>query len=292
MKNVLFLLLLLSFQLQAQIKGNGNIVTKSYPLAQIEELEINLNARVILDFKADDQISITTDENLVDQIDFTVSRGYMNLQQKKWIQPTHSLRVTIGASHLRKLNNDAHSKTSLLNMQVENFHLIADIGTIDLQGRVSHLVIDNKSAKIEALDFEAAHAEVKIQSWGTVFLNVSDTLNTTVGDKGQLKIIGDPKVLLGNAKAILAKSNEQVSTDTRYINLRIKNNSWTRKSFVVVGPKRDGTSFSYGFSLSPGATRSERWTIGSEVFRVKNGQQSLVATIEAKDENQLVKLFQ
>ncbi len=292
MKNVLFLLLLISLQLQAQIKGNGNIVTKSFPIDQLEHLEINLNARIILDFKADDQISITTDENLIDQIDFRVRQGYMNLQQKDWIEPSNTLRVTIGASHLQKLSNDAHSKTSLLNMQVDDFHLIADIGTIDLQGRVSHLVIDNKSAKIEGLDFETAHAEIKIRSWGTIFLNVSDTLNTAIGDKGQLKIIGDPKVLLGNARAILEKSNEQISTNTRYINLRIKNNSWTRKSFVVVGPKRDGTSFSYGFSLMPGATRSERWTIGSEVFRVKNGQQSLVAKIEAKDENQLVKLFQ
>lgn len=292
MKNVLFLLLLINFQLQAQIKGNGNIVTRSFPIDQVEQLEVNLNARVILDFKADNQISITTDENLIDQIDFTVSRGYMNLQQKEWIQPSHSLRVTIGASQLRKLNNDAHSQTSLLNMQVENFHLIADIGTIDLQGRVSHLVIDNKSAKIEALDFEASYAEVKIQSWGSVFLNVKDTLNTAIGDKGKLKIIGDPKVLLGNARAILEKNNEQISTNTRYINLRIKNNSWTRKSFVVVGPKKDGTSFSYGFSLMPGATRAERWTIGSEVFRVRNGQQSLLTKIEAKDENQLVKLFQ
>ncbi|NET34008.1 MAG: hypothetical protein F6K19_18630 [Cyanothece sp. SIO1E1] len=292
MKNVLFLLLLINFQVQAQIKGNGNIVTKSFPIDQVEQLEVNLNARVILDFKADNQISITTDENLIDQIDFTVSQGYMNLQQKEWIQPSHSLRVTIGASQLQKLNNDAHSQTSLLNMRVENFHLIADIGTIDLQGRVSHLVIDNKSAKIEALDFEASHAEVKIQSWGSVFLNVTDTLNTAIGDKGKLKIIGNPKVLLGNAQTILEKNNEQISTNTRYINLRIKNNSWTRKSFVVVGPKKDGTSFSYGFSLMPGATRAERWTIGSEVFRVRNGQQSLLTKIEAKDENQLVKLFQ
>lgn len=292
MKNVLFLLLLITFQVQAQIKGNGNIVTTSFPLDQVEQLDINLNARIILNFKAEDQISITTDENLIDQIDFQVTNGYMNLQQKEWIQPSHSLKVTIGTSQLRKLNNDAHSLTSLLNMQVENFHLIADIGTIDLQGRASHLVIDNKSAKIEALDFETAHAEVRIRSWGTVFLNVSDTLNTAIGDKGQLKIIGDPEVLLGNAKDILKKGSEQIHTNTRYINLRIKNNSWTRKSFVVVGPKKDGTSFSYGFSLSPGATRSERWTIGSEVFRVKNGQQSLVTRIEAKDENQVVKLFQ
>lgn len=292
MKNVLFLLLLVSFQLQAQIKGNGNIVTKSFPIDQVKHLEINLNARIIVDFKADDQISITIDENLLDQIDFGVSQGYMNLQQKEWIEPSHSLRVTIGAASLQKLFNDAHSKTTLLNMQADNFHLIADIGEIDLQGQVGHLLLDNKSAKVEALDFETSHAEVRIRSWGTVFLNVSDTLNTAIGTKGKLKILGTPKVLLGNAKAIVEKSNKQNSRNTRYINLRIKNNSWTRKSFVVIGPKNDGTSFSYGFSLMPGATRSERWTIGSEVFRVKNGRQSLVAKIEAKNENQLVKLFQ
>ncbi|MBX2878108.1 MAG: DUF2807 domain-containing protein [Saprospiraceae bacterium] len=292
MKNVLFFLLLLSFQLQAQINGNGNIVTKSFSIDQVQHLEINLNARILVDLKGEDLVTITTDENLIDQIDFSVSQGYMNLQQKEWIQPSSNLRVVIGASALRQLTNDAHSKTTLLDMDQATFQLTANIGTIDLQGQIDHLMINNKSAKIEAIDFEAKHAEISIRSWGTVFINVKDTLTTSIDQKGQLKILGRPSVLRGDAEAVLAKASNPIEKNTRYINLKIRNNSWWRKSFVVKGPKRDGTSFSYGFALLPGQTKSERWTIGSEVFRVKNGQQTLVATIEAKDENKLVQLFE
>lgn len=291
MKNLLFFLLLFSIQIQAQIKGNGNVVTQSFPIEALERLEINLTARINISFKGDNQITITTDENLIDHIDFSIRDGFMNLQQKEWIEPSNNIRVTIGAATLRQLTHDAHSKTTLQDMNSSGFDLKANIGTIKLQGTVDHLTLKAKSAKVEAIDFEASHADVSIYGWGSVFINVKDTLTTSIDKKGQLKVLGNPKVLQGDAATALRRATSQMNPDARYINLKIKNNSWGRKTFVVVGPKKDGTSFSYGFSLFPGQTKSERWTIGSEVFIVKDQKRTLVATVEARDENQLVKLF-
>mgnify|MGYP000020277182 CR=1 FL=1 len=291
MKNLFFFLLLFSIQIQAQIKGNGNVVTQSFPIEAVERLEINLNANIHINLKGDNQITITTDENLIDHIDFSTLDGFMNLQQKEWIEPSNQVRVSIGAAALRQLTNDAHSKTILQNMNSSDFDLKAAIGTIKLQGTVDHLKIKVKSAQVEAIDFETSHAEVSILGWGSVFVNVKDTLTTSIDKKGQLRILGTPRVLRGDAAAELSKTAAAQEVDTRYISLKVKNNSWRRKSFVVVGPKKDGSSFSYGFSLFPGQTKSERWTIGSEVFIVRGKDQTLVTTIEAKDENQLVKLF-
>ena len=75
MKNVFFFLFLLSFELYGQIKGNGNITTRSFPIDAVEHLEINLNARILVDLKGEDLVTISTDENLIDQIDFSVQKG-------------------------------------------------------------------------------------------------------------------------------------------------------------------------------------------------------------------------
>lgn len=294
MKNCFFcFLLLLSTHLQAQIKGNGNIISQTFPLESLHTLEINLHAQVIIDLQGESTITIVSDENIIGHIGHQVIDGYMDLTQKKWIEPSGRLRITIGAPVLKKLINDAHSTTSLRNMNSASFELLAQIGNIDLKGEVEHLIIRNKTAKVEAIDFTTQHADISISSWGTVFIHVTDTLKTAIDKKGKLKLLGTPKQLLGDAALVLAKDDRPDQKNVRFINFNIKNNSWLRNSFVVVGPKRDGTSFSYGFALFPGQSKKERWTIGTEIFTENRaGKRTLVATITAADENQLVKLFQ
>ena len=291
--NLLCFLLLLSTTLNAQIKGNGNIISRTFPLETLHTLEINLSARVIIDLQGESDITIITDENIIEHIGHQVVDGYMDLTQKEWIEPSGRHQIMIGAPSLKKLINDAHSTTSLNNMKVSTFQLFAQIGSIDLKGEVGHLTIRNKTAKVEAINFSAQNADISISSWGSVFINVIDTLNTSIDKKGKLKLLGQPKQWPGDAELILAESKQPDIQKVKFININIKNNSWLRKSFVVVGPKRDGSSFSYGFALFPGQIKKERWTIGSEIFTEnRSGKRTLVATITADNENQLVKLFQ
>ncbi len=294
MKNSFFcFLLLVSTSLNAQVKGNGNIISQTFPLETLHTLEINLNARVVIDLQGESAITIISDENIIEHIGHQVINGYMDLTQKKWIEPSGRHRITIGAPALKKLINDAHSVTSLRNMNHSSFELSAQLGSIDLKGEVDHLIIRNKIAKVEAIDFSAQHADITISSWGTVFIHVIDTLKTAIDKKGKLQLLGTPKQLLGDAALVVAEDDRPESKEVKFINFDIKNNSWRRNSFVVVGPKRDGSTFSYGFALFPGQTKKERWTIGSEIFTENRaGKRTLVATITAADENQLVKLFQ
>lgn len=292
-KNFFCFLLLVSTSLHAQIKGNGNIISQTFPLETLHTLEINLNARVIVDLQGESAITITSDENIIAHIGHQVIDGYMDLTQKQWIEPSGRPRITIGAPALKKLINDAHSTTSLRKMDNASFELLAQIGHIDLKGKVDQLIIRNKTAKVEAIDFTAQHADITISSWGTVFIHVTDTLKTAIDEKGKLQLLGTPKQLLGDAALVLADDERPADKEVKFINFNIKNNSWRRNSFVVVGPKRDGSTFSYGFALFPGQTKKERWTIGSEIFTENRaGKRTLVATIRAADENQLVKLFQ
>lgn len=80
--------------------------------------------------------------------------------------------------------------------------------------------------------------------------------------------------------------------DLRYIDFKIKNNSLKRNAFVVVGPKQDGRTFSYGFSLNPYASKKERWSVGTRIYKESRlGKRELLVTISESDENNTVKLF-
>ena len=146
-------------------------------------------------------------------------------------------------------------------------------------------------AKIDTSKLIVADANISISSWGSVTANVSESIESNIAENGQLVLVQEPKIYRGDAKELSEKNlNEPLAVE--WISFEIKNNSFGRKNFYVVGPKKDGSRFSYGFPMMPGATRKENWTVGSKIYKVsKLGARKLLVTIKAEDENQTVKLF-
>lgn len=85
---------------------------------------------------------------------------------------------------------------------------------------------------------------------------------------------------------------KELNDKPKFINFKIKNNSFNRNHFVVIGPKPNGRKFSYGFPMMPQAKRKEYWTTGTKVYKVnKLGFRKLLITIKPEDENKVVRLF-
>lgn len=116
MKKIYILLLLISNVAFAQVKGNKNIVTKSYDVTSIEEIKINLYAKVTIDQSATEFLSITADENLLDLIDRDLEDGKLHLDQKEWISPSQDIIISIGAPNLRLVETGTHDITRIINL--------------------------------------------------------------------------------------------------------------------------------------------------------------------------------
>lgn len=88
------------------------------------------------------------------------------------------------------------------------------------------------------------------------------------------------------------ETNNIKSDTPEFIKFKIKNNSFNRNHFVVIGPKSNGKMFSYGFPMMPQAERKENWTTGTKVYKVnKLGLRKLLIIIKPEDENKTIKLF-
>ncbi len=115
-------------------------------------------------------------------------------------------------------------------------------------------------------------------------------VDCNIGEDTKLVNINDEATTNGcNEKS---RNDVQAYATTKYINLKIKNNSWSRKHFVVVGTKPNGRNFSYGFPMMPGAVKKERWTVGTKVYKENSlGMRNLLVTLTEEDEGQTVELF-
>lgn len=297
MKNILKIIATICFfactiTANGQVKGNGDIVTKILPLENFDAIKLDLTTDLYVDLEGKNTISITTDKNIMDLIDRTIRGKTLILDQKEWIAPSQQVVIRISASQLNKINCGAHSLVKINDLNQASFYVKANVGRIFLSGKVASLRVENKVAKIDASELIAAEAKISISSWGSVIANVTEIIDTDIDKSGQLVLVNEPESFRGDAKEVFSK-NLKEPENVKWIDFKIKNNSFSRKQFYVVGPKKDGSRFSYGFPMMPGATRKENWTVGSKIYKVsKLGLRKLLVTIKAEDENQTVKLFE
>ncbi|MBO6607437.1 GIN domain-containing protein [Psychroserpens sp.] len=297
MKKLTVMFMLVGMASMAQIKGNGAIEKRQFEVNGLEYLKINLYAKITIDQSATEGMSITTDSNLFDHITTEVDEGMLNLNQKEWISASQPIVITIGAPNLYRLESGTHDVTKLINVNNELLKINAPIGNISVQGRTKELRIGSELATIDASKLIAENAFVNLWHYGTVKINVINTLWAEVSNDGKLIYTNNPKELKvkkrKGGKVLSASQNKQIKpSKTEYINFKIKNNSSNRNQFYVVGPKPDGSKFSYGFPMMPNSKRHENWTVGTKVYKVNSlGFKKLLVTIVKENENQVVDLF-
>lgn len=297
MRNITLLLLLVGVSGLAQIKGNKIIETRNFVTMNLQHIKINLYAKVTIDQSAKEGMSITTDSNLFDFIQTNVENGVLELNQKEWISASKDIIITIGAPYLKRVESGTHDETKIINLNNELLKVNAPIGNISIQGQTKELRLGAELAIIDASKLIAKNAYINLWSYGKVTVNVSDTLWADVSNDGQVIYMNTPnkiqkKTKKGGRLYAFNKASKTKNKKAEYINFQIKNNSSNRNHFYVVGPKPDGSKFSYGFPMMPNSKRNENWTVGTKVYKVGNlGFKKLLITITKANQNQIVDLF-
>jgi hypothetical protein len=297
MKNILFALLCLGSFAHAQVNGNKKIITKTFPLENIQKIKINFYAKITIDLAATEAMTITTDENVMDLIGKEVVDNTLYLDQIEWIEPSQAT-IIIGAPNLRHVETGTHDLTKIINVDNEYLQLTAPIGTIKIEGKTKEFRLGVELANVDASKLVAENAFVNIWSWGNAKVNVVNTLNAEVKKRGKLIYVNSPKKINKKTRkegqiVSAETSNSIENPEAEWIHFKIKNNDSDRNNFFVIGPKKDGSKFSYGFPMMPNATRKENWTVGTKIYKVSSlGFRKLLVTIKKEDADSTVELFQ
>lgn len=292
MKKITLLLLLVATTALAQIKGNRNIETRSFVIEDLRDIEISLYAEIIVDQSAEEKMSITTDSDLFDLIDTEVVDGKLKLHQTEWVQSSARIQVRIGAPNLQRLELGINDIVHIVNLDTDNFSAMALNGEIIISGQANSLGLGAENGTVNAGKVRAKEVYLNIWGHGKATVDATEVLEAKLDAAAGLRLISQPKMIKGNIKGALANANPVAKDRVRYIEFKIKNNSFNRNNFYVIGPKPDGRKFSYGFPMMPGKVRKEKWTTGTKIYKVNRiGLHKLLITITNKDEDTIVKLF-
>lgn len=292
MRKLMILLILASMPSLAQTRGNKKIEKRFFKVHNLEVLTVDLNAKITVDMSLEEGMTIAMDANLFDKIDTEVLNGRLELGQLKWIEPSQKIVITIGAPKLRRVVQDTHGTIQILNVNTEELNIMAPLGKVIVSGKTDKLSLGIENGEIDASQLKVIDARVNIWGWGKATVFAENELFAKLDEDARLEVVNTPKRLKGDARKHDRKTKKESKKDIKWISFKIKNNSWNRNHFVVVGPKQNGGRFSYGFPMMPGFSKKERWTVGTKVYKVnKIGLRKLLVTITAEDEGKTVKLF-
>ncbi len=280
--------MILTFTANSQVIGNKEVITKTYKLSEVYKVDIQMYAKVIIDMEKEAGITITGESNVIDLISRKDAKGKLLLDQKKWIEPTQDIIIEIGAPGLREVEMGTHDRTVVKNITGNMFKVDAPIGEVILDGTVEELRVKSKMGIVDASQVTTETADVTIKDDGKVIVNASLRVDCDLNEEASFTNVNPAA-----GKTGCDNQDNPVPIDTRFINLKIKNNSFSRNHFVVVGPKPDGRKFSYGFPMMPYQTKKERWTVGTKIYKENSlGMRKLLVTLTEEDENRVVKLFE
>lgn len=290
----------LLFQLtaNAQVRGNKDIITKTFDLATFTSIEVELIAEVFVDCAANEErITITTDANLIDLIERKVVDGHLELVQKKWIEPSQGIKITIGAPRLEDIKHGVHETTVVKNIKRSTFRGEAEIGVLKLFGEVEQFIAAGKNGELDATQLMAEEVKVNLLNYGKIKLAAPAKITGVIKEEGEVTYLGNETIVNVETErgGRIRKPNEPKATDeldTRFIKFKLKNNSIGWINCYVKGPKPNGSYFSYGFRMFPGQVRKKNWTIGTKVYReTAFGNKKLLGEVRASDEGKVMKLY-
>lgn len=298
MKRILLVsMLLLPFFVQAQIKGNREINTETRSVSGLKTVDVDLYADIVIDASAEPVLRITADQNLLPLIESSLQNGKLVLRQKDWIQPSQRIRIFIGGSQVEGVQVSVNETVQVNNLNRSTFRATAILGRLVLEGKVTELSAGGETGIVDASKLEVQIVEANLWDRGEIHLETPAEIKGKVTDGGQLFYNNKDTRVNVNTQREGQLHNRVLESpvanpEARFIQLQLKNNSLNRIQCYVVGPKPDGSKFSYGFPMNPGQVRDKDWSIGSKVYRVSNlGTHELLLEITAGDENQLVRMY-
>jgi hypothetical protein len=182
---------------QQNIKGNGNKTTINRDLSTFQNIRLNGNYQVNVNVGKAQQVSITTDANLVPYIQTRVSGNTLTIenQRRTYIEPTETPQLNISVNNLNQINIVGNGTVNVNGIRTNQFRInIVGSGEATVSGNADRVDIKiDGSGQIAANNLVAQEATVNLSGSGLISLLASQRLNINLNGAGKVQYYGEPR---------------------------------------------------------------------------------------------------
>jgi len=201
---------------QTCIEGHGEIINEVRDLESFQKLDVSVPADVVIHIGEFPKISISTHENLMENISTEVKGKTLVIKSKPCISSATTLQIDLVVTKLNSISINGSAAVKIKEqLQSDDFKmeingsgmLIANIfansvsseidgsGQIMATGTTKDMSIEiNGSGVFKGLGLLAYKADVEINGSGEVSLHAKNQLNIEINGSGDVGYSGSPKI--------------------------------------------------------------------------------------------------
>ena len=178
------------------VRGNGHIATNQRPIEEFSE--IHCRGAFDIEWRAGSPaLSITTDENLLPEIESRKIDNYLELRTREQLRPTHRIKVVVSSSQRIGAKLTGAGDLNVPALTGEKF-AVQSSGAADvtLDGTVGELLADMSGAcDLKARALQTRIVQISITGAGSAQVNAADTLRVAITGAGDVTYFGNPKTV-------------------------------------------------------------------------------------------------
>ncbi|GLU53374.1 GIN domain-containing protein [Dyadobacter frigoris] len=262
-----------------EIHGNGNIVTRTYPVPAFDAVETEqfpADVRIEVSDKTPSVI-ISLDENLVSLLNVKSENGILKLALKNpdnkdfWISKA-AINVSISTRNLKSLRNGSNGNVIVNGLNGTAFDLINDAnGNITLQGKSGTLsLVSHANGRINAEKFEVKTAYVVANANATIRLN-TQKIQAATQAFAHIENVSDHQTQ-SKTKAETFSANRSKLITLHFVN---GNASPQQVTLISYAPGEIANETN-GFILAPNQKKQKQYVVGTKVYIATKEQVDLV----------------
>jgi hypothetical protein len=175
--------------------GSGNLVSEEKDLIDFSKIDVEDGFEVDITHSSSYKITITADDNVIDDVQVSKSGDTLNIGLKPGIYETLNLHAEIMMPDLDELKFSGGTRGTAQGFSsTQDFEIYLSGGSrIDLDGNAENLTVDaSGGSNLELSDFQINNAIISLSggSFGTI--NLDGTLDADLSGGSILKYIGNP----------------------------------------------------------------------------------------------------
>jgi hypothetical protein len=203
-----------------RVKGNGNVITQTKPIGDINGVELHNSFDVILTEGSPSNVKIEAEENIIQYIDLQVENGILNIrtQDNVSLRTKKAVKIYVTAPSFTRIRNtgsgDITSETRISN---DSELRISSTGSGDIKLDVDAPEVDvnctgsgnvklsgeskkfngdvTGSGDIRAMDLMAEEASAKVTGSGNIDIYSSLKVNASITGSGDIRYKGGASVV-------------------------------------------------------------------------------------------------
>ena len=143
------------------------------------------------------QLAVTTDENLLPEIETRKIDNYLELRTRKRLRPTRQIKVLASSSQRIGVRLSGAGDLTVPALAGAKFALQSSgAADVKLEGVVDELLVDISGAgDLNARALHARVVQISITGAGDALVDAADTLRVALTGAGEVTYFGNPKTV-------------------------------------------------------------------------------------------------